>query len=423
MMASPHSIERAFLEKFLGLVGWLHQTSCPCRRQTKSGRAECATVRAQAVAKAWPTPLQKVSRDAKAPQPIPDHTTFLSIPHNDSPSMARVTKRAKVTHDSTAAYAASQPLFDALRHATERTSEQHALLSNARDVVQQTHVKLADAISDGDANQHARYIDCAVKAWRSATESYAEIFDALAKASAAEPSEGRGAREGHESFANMANMAAEANAMAKSFVLYGEQHASNAEGVTSQAVEANGESASEESEKEEEPDQDVTMESVPSDVITQSAISKDPKQKSKEAIHKKRIEDARQKHEKKLLALRAKMKNKSTQGPSKLSKVQNTNQVEYEDISGEVQARLKAKEAKREAAKKEKKRKRGSGDSFGADEPEPTSRGNIPKKKSKADIAAHDAEIVAVKEKRGKNARPAEEDAGAKKPKRLKTKA
>lgn len=337
--------------------------------------------------------------------------------------MARVTKRIKVTHDSTAAYAASQPLFDALRHATDRTSKQHALLSNARDVVQQTHVKLADAISDGDASQRARYVDCAVKAWRSATESYAEIFDALAKASAAEPSEGRGAREGHESFMKMASMAAEANGIAKSFALYEEQHASNPEGITPQAAKADDESASDASDADEGADQDVSMESVPNEELPQQAIPKDSKQKAKEANHKKRVEDARHKHEKKLLALRAKMKNKGAPGPSKVSKVQNTEQVEYEDISGEVEARLKAKEAKREAAKKEKKRKRGSGDSFGVDEPEATSRGNIPKKKSKVDVPANDTEIVAIKEKRGKKARAAEEDAGGKKPKRLKTKA
>ena len=340
--------------------------------------------------------------------------------------MARGTKRVKVDHDSTAAYAASQDLFDALRFAVDRTNKQHAHLSNARDVVQQTHVKLADSISDGGTSQHVHYIDRIIQAWRFATVSYVDIFDALAEASAAAPNEGKVMREGHESFVKMARIAAEANDMANSFVLYEEKHNRQPEDI----VQEDAVSGEDENESDAPSDSSVHQsDGVEATNITAvDSMSNRPTLRrgrqqakpealqelnpnGKEAKFKKRVEVARDKHEKKLLALRAKMKQAhGSQGTSKTSNkqgstLQSAGVVEYEDVSEQVEARLRAKQSKREAAKKEKKRKRESGDSCGVDlrEDEVVVVEKPAKKRSKSEGIGREVQIVAVKGKRQKH--------------------
>lgn len=118
----------------------------------------------------------------------------------------------KTKRRSTAAYAASQPLFDALRNGMQQLADQRASLEVARDTVQKLHVKLpTESISTDGTDSHEKYMDGAVKAWRMATKSYAEIFEALAEVTAAEPSAGRAKSEGHEALVKMASTAREAN--------------------------------------------------------------------------------------------------------------------------------------------------------------------------------------------------------------------
>lgn len=307
--------------------------------------------------------------------------------------MSRHTKRIKTSHDSTAAYAASQPLFDSLRTAVDRTAEQHAVLVKARDVVQQTHVKLADSIADG---QQEDYIDSIIGAWRLATESFAEIFGELAKTTAAEPNEGRQAKEGHEAFVKMAEMATDAKDAAINFDMGGD---------------SDGES------------QDSSQENIDPSAKTTSGLRKESMRSDKKGAQlKKRAELKRADHEKKLLALRAKMKQsqqaKSANGhkPDQQSEDGASEPVQYEDISAEVEARLKVKEAKREAAKKEKKRKRESGDSFGASD----------RKKKRSDAAGTGTQddgqgVFAVKEKR-KSELHADQGSGESRRKKARTK-
>ena len=351
-------------------------------------------------------------------------------------TMARGTKRVKVHHHSTAAYAASQPLFDALRLAVDCTNEQHDLLSTARDIVQQTHVKLAESISDGDSTHTTRYIDSAVKAWRSVTASYTEIFDALAKASSAEPSEGKPMREGHESFVRMASMAAEANSMAESFVLSEEKHNGQSEPVVqSDASIAEGGSDALSSDSVDVPD-DTAAEPSPNKPtskrerqLAKSGAFPHFKANDKGTNIKKRMEEARNKHEKKLLALRAKKK-QANRSPSiaktsdkRASVINGAGVVEYEDVSEQVAARLKAKQAKREAAKKEKKRKRESGDSYGVDLREfEVVLEKPPKKRSRSDGLGNDVEVVAVKVGRQKHGRALDDGDVGRTNKKAKTK-
>jgi hypothetical protein len=310
----------------------------------------------------------------------------------------------KSFNETTAAYAVSQPLFDALRLGVDRANDQHALLDNASWIIQQIHVKLAIAVSERDASQQSKSITGIVKAWQTATKSFAEIFDALEKATAAVPSEVKEAFEGHDDFVKMAAMAAEANGIANGFSLWKDQSDQSED----------GEAEASESASEAESHNDMPAgEALRPPLL----LSKEDK---KGAKTRQRIENSRQKREKKLLALRAKMKqsqNKST--PNRTDPVP----VDYEDISAEVEARLKAKEAKREAAKKDKKRKRESGESFNSAVAAVENEKKPARKKNKANGLGNGGErnVVAVKAKRKQDISTTAE-VGGRKRKRARTK-
>jgi hypothetical protein len=274
-------------------------------------------------------------------------------------------------------------------------------------------------------NHHDRYIDSAVKAWRSVTESYAQIFTALAAASAPEPSEGKPMREGHESFLSMAGMAAEANSMAESFVLYEEQQNGHSERADQNDDEQDSESASN------APLDSNTrghVQNSSAGAITAQSLQMEAR--SKEAMRKKRVEEMREKHKKERLALRARKKSEVARVGAKHSapakedaaSVPGAPYVEYEDVSAEVEARLKAKQARKEAAKKEKKRKRDSGESLGVDVPEEEVVQKPAKKRSRSDSVQGDVEMVAAKEKRKKDGRAGDDGDGGRRSKKAKTK-
>ncbi|KAK3691565.1 hypothetical protein LTR37_018574 [Vermiconidia calcicola] len=169
--------------------------------------------------------------------------------------MAR-TKRAQPGRESRAAYAASQPLFDALRTACVRVGEQSQNLAIARDMVQQLHIKLPETGSHADYASYERSINGAVKAWRAATESYAEIFAALAKVTAAQPSEGKQARHGHTDFEAMARTSAAAKSAAHAFDLYEEPAKMEAANGLVQGGEAEDKASGGESDRDSDSDSD-----------------------------------------------------------------------------------------------------------------------------------------------------------------------
>ena len=167
--------------------------------------------------------------------------------------MTRAAKQ-KAAREATAAYAASQPLFDALRIGFIRVGEQKASLSIARDIVQHLHVKIPDHTSQNERNRYERSIDCAVKAWRSATEIYAEIFEALAKATAAEVNEGRVEKNGHAEFEEMARTAAEAKSAARAFVLHEDIAKPNGKGGEDEGTDETSESESDDEDEDDSED-------------------------------------------------------------------------------------------------------------------------------------------------------------------------
>jgi hypothetical protein len=251
----------------------------------------------------------------------------------------------KRKRESTAAYAASQPLFDVLREACEQLELQKSNLLLARDLVQTLHVKLqhvdltvGDQLSPND--NHGRYLDSTLAAWTTAIDSYRGIFAQLVSLTAAEPETGREATEHHESFKNILRSASEAKHTVTEVVSarqfskrqtldhkpeYGERH------------------------------EDTTSEHLhPSQPLDSSERTIRPSKLRKRNATKTDDNDIEA--------------SESTQHHPKSAKVFVKNGVQYEDVSAEVTARLQAKQDRRAADKvknEKKKRKRESTDSVG----------------------------------------------------------
>ena len=122
-------------------------------------------------------------------------------------------KRAQ--KENIAAYAASQPLFDALRSGANKVAAQQRQLSAARDIVQNVHVNLPGMSPPDDLQLHERYVMDVLKAWQSATETYTHIFEELANVTAADVSLGRPEAGGHGQIEDIARTARDANRIAK----------------------------------------------------------------------------------------------------------------------------------------------------------------------------------------------------------------
>ncbi|TKA29155.1 hypothetical protein B0A50_03665 [Salinomyces thailandicus] len=346
-------------------------------------------------------------------------------------------KRQKIPRESTAAYAASQPLFDALKTGTAKITDQKAHLTQARNCVRTLHVRLVNVNGTDDTERHNHYIDCAVKAWRAATETYSAVFEELANVTGADASEGREASKRHEEFKAMAVVAEAARKMAMDFKLAG---------PSPRPAPATGKRARSEDESESE-DSDEEMHSDPSAVR-----SKPPGEQSASKVQKVapvridskghkvlwergadkpnvpfgtldagakkewKAEKARQKREKRKVQKRAPAFSapavSEPQDPTtdfgndfvpldaqpgsepaataagKENHAPSVPGVEYEDVSAEVEARLKAKEERKRARKTEKKRKRESADSLLEPKPVEAVAGKPKRKKSKGDSVA-----------------------------------
>ena len=368
----------------------------------------------------------------------------------------------------TAAYAASQPLFDVLRNGMERIDLQRANLEIARDTVQRLHVKLPSAsITDDVKDSHEKYMDSAVKAWRLATESYAEIFEALADVTAAEPSAGRNEREGHGSFVRMAETARQAYEIAMGWTPSSsgsavEKDADMEDAGTSDSEQARKRNGVDVSAALGAEDVAVPVDNRPTNAILMSLLKQRPlpEEKSEQAPTgngavkhttpepapvtneqdatktQKRLQKRQKKREKRAKAQQAKMKDSGadqtikpeprqsvTNNPGEESSklAENVEHIslnaedrpanlkpEYDDVSAEVAARLNAKEAKK-GLSKEKKRKRESRDSLPNGEAK--DKMEKPQKKKARSNEGDVVEYMASKEKAKKHERDVEEGA------------
>ncbi|KAF2718931.1 hypothetical protein K431DRAFT_287251 [Polychaeton citri CBS 116435] len=312
--------------------------------------------------------------------------------------------RTSVKPSNGAAYAASQPLFDALATAVQQLETQKVHLTRSRDIVQQLHINLVGTTKIDDIDQHDLYIDSAVKAWRAASESYVEIFQQLTAVTAADKSQGREAAKGHANFRAIAETARLTQRASKEYKIREEVQAEVPENLSAPSSLASDHEdvggSSEESDKgvainkngkrssalqipaviQQRPSKlakskiDTIEEKIPpSRGAGERQVVLDVTNSSEKRATKS--EKARQRRAKKL----AKRKEAQTikeddtplvANPSTLADEGNTTQshavegVQYDDVTAEVNRRLEAKKEKRRAekdAKKEKKRKRESG--------------------------------------------------------------
>ncbi|KAK4546331.1 hypothetical protein LTR36_002008 [Oleoguttula mirabilis] len=390
--------------------------------------------------------------------------------------MARAS-RQKLARESTAAYAASQPLFDVLRNGTNKIGEQKFLLTQARDLVQNMHVKLVNANGNDDAEKHDRYVDHVVKAWRSATLVYSTIFEELASITAPDATEGRAASKGHEEFMAMSATVEAAKKLAMSYKPTGTpptmQPPRNAR-VEDVEVDEEEDKSGDNDLSGSSPAQTKVTQPLPAFSMKPGAASRSvdgsfdgaekgsnatPNDPHSLASHSKRplstddgndqrpgkaqklsanipldshgkkvfwergasqpnvpfaelgaadknawrAEKSRQKREKRSIKARSVATAASSDGkpldpdraegaavdPNSLSagKENTVPGVEYEDVSAEVEARLKAKEERKKAKKEEKKRKRDSGASVLEATPSEVGVEKPKKKKVKAETA------------------------------------
>ena len=334
----------------------------------------------------------------------------------------------KPDRETTAAYAASQPLFDVLRAAEQKVEEQRIHLTKARDLVQNVHVKLVDTTN---------IADCVMSAWAGATEAYTAIFDELRSSTAADPSEGKAAQKQHEHFRSMASSAYAAK---KQATCYRDAKANGPTGANAEAAKSttNGKRA------RKEDDQDGKDETG-----ADSAHARRSKRSRKHLRQRERVLDHRLRN----------AGNAARQGPDGVNsdasdvdggvkvkiepsatvpgdvppngdldpelvsagKENSLPGVEYEDVSAEVDARLKAKEERKKARKEEKKRKRDSGDSAVVEAAVPE---RPSKKKSK--IAEENGEMGGVMSEKPMKRRQGDgggQEAGGGPKKRVKSKA
>ncbi|KAI7278981.1 hypothetical protein KC345_g5624 [Hortaea werneckii] len=287
-----------------------------------------------------------------------------------------------MSRNATPAYAASQPLFEALQAGNMRINEQKVHITRARNLVQNLHVKLTEVNGQDESAKHDYYMDCVVKAWRSATQTYKAIFLELMALNAADASEGREASKRYDEFAALATTARQVNEVAFQFPLHGPPSWPEAPSTPEKRK------RSHEEEKEHDESSDVKMDTgldAPEKEGLEGGYAKEDKQtQPNEAAEKTLSKHQRKRLRKKHPAADHHKDSESNHIPSSTNPpTQPTNNpnppppssqgkenhtpiagVEYEDISAEVEARLKAKAEKRQAKKTEKKRKRESGDSL-----------------------------------------------------------
>ncbi|KAK5735670.1 hypothetical protein LTR17_008021 [Elasticomyces elasticus] len=310
------------------------------------------------------------------------------------PASTMGTKSQKPDRESTAAYAASQPLFSALRSASDEISKQKAHLAKARDIVQTLHVKLVDTTNIDDSEKHDQYMECVVKAWTSATEAYCNIFTELCAVTAPDPAVGRVAGRGYEQFKVMERLAATASYQVKEYPA--KQTSGVSAGAKLEPPTALGKRARDADEVGQAGDQGSKRSRKRARQLARktSDTGANGGAESKHEVKTEKVEpNGEVKTEvepevnvKKEPNVKIKREPVSPEQdhvdpePVSAGKENSVPAVEYEDASAEVAARLKAKEEKRKAKKEAKKRKRDSGDSAVT---EPTTTEKPSKKKAK----------------------------------------
>ena len=291
----------------------------------------------------------------------------------------------------TAAYAASQPLFDVLRGAISRIDEQKALLTSAKDTVQHIHVKIPQEHIENNGTLPDDYRDALVTAWKVTTESYVRIFEQLCELTGPDPASGREAEDSYAGFQKLLYTAEAARTVAF------EQDTNNAKarGKADSVSESESSAApfkvttpnkpkqtpvavassKRAAPSETSPSQQDVQRPVKKQRTTTSEASSTPAEKASTQTkeqppistaqrlkpkqirkeRKQRIQQHRDQQEQQAAA--AIPPPAAVQPPEPSTTVI---QAQYADVSAEVDARLRAKEEQKKAKKQAKKRKRDS---------------------------------------------------------------
>jgi len=292
----------------------------------------------------------------------------------------------------TAAYAASQPLFDVLRGAISRIDEQKQHLTGAKDTVQHIHVKVPQEHIENNGILRNDYRDALVTAWKVTTESYVRIFEQLCELTGPDPASGREAEDSYVGFQKLLYTAEAARTVA--FEQDEENNKARGKADSSSESESSAPSkvttpnknkqtpvAAASSKRaapsETSPSQQDVQRPVKKQRTTTSEASNTPaaenatsQTKEQPAVNtvqrlkpkqirkerKQRIQAHREQQEQQLQQQAAAMPPPPVQPPQPTTIIQ----AQYEDVSAEVDARLRAKEEQKKAKKQAKKRKRDS---------------------------------------------------------------
>ncbi|KAF2486211.1 hypothetical protein BDY17DRAFT_291074 [Neohortaea acidophila] len=262
---------------------------------------------------------------------------------------------------------ASQAFYHALRNGCNRIGEQKSHLSLARDTLQHLQLHPLHHASTNQKTQYTRAVNETVQAWQCAVECYLDVFTSLAHATAADSTNERQEAPAHSQFMHMAKSASEALEVVKKF-------------ASSNEFKGNAESASLADEVEDEVGDEAAQEADGSGADDENAAK--PEQNTESRLQmsrdarrrKRRREKYRELHRESLAqsagegarpgdATKGTVEKEPTQSYTTAADFVPTTTVEYEDISDEVEARLKLKEEKKARKRTERKRKRESGDS------------------------------------------------------------
>lgn len=287
----------------------------------------------------------------------------------------------------TAAYAASQPLFDVLRGAISRIDEQKEHLTGAKDTVQHIHVKIPQEHIENNGTLRDDYRDALVTAWKVTTESYVRIFEQLCELTGPDPASGRAAEESYAGFQKLlytaeaartaafeqdaANTKADSGSESESSAAPSKVTTPNKNKQTPAEVASSKRAAPSES----SPSQQEVQRPIKKQRTTTSEASSTPaaekvtiqtkeqppasttqrlKPKQIRKERKQRIQAHREQQEQ--LAAAAMPLPAAVQPPQPTTVIQ----AQYADVSAEVDARIRAKEEQKKAKKQAKKRKRDS---------------------------------------------------------------
>jgi hypothetical protein len=290
----------------------------------------------------------------------------------------------------TAAYAASQPLFDVLRGAISRIDEQKAHLTGARDTVQHIHVKVPQEHIENNGTLPNDYRDALVTAWKVTTESYVRIFEQLCELTGPDPASGREAEDSYAGFQKLLYTAEAARTVAfeqdvennkgKGKADSGSESESSAPSVkvkittpnknkqtTAEAASSKRAASSETSPSHQDAQRpakkqrtttseeasSTPADSAPTQPNSQPTAATAQRLKPKQ-IRKERKQRIQQHREQQAAML------PPPAVPQPTEPATTAIQAQYADVSAEVDARLRAKEEQKKAKKQAKKRKRDS---------------------------------------------------------------